>query len=188
LVEKLNVPIDQAVRIFAECRTPGIYKQDYLNELFRRYANSTVQVPLIDSLPKWEVNSVKINTEKKVPLFCEPNINGIEVCTDQNEIFHVQKLAQSMCNWNVHRFPGAQPVSMDQQNIHYLSQKRYKVSWKADGTRYLMLINGRDKVYMIDRDNSVFCVRNLQFPHRKDLDKHLSNTLLDGEFVLGKKF
>ncbi len=188
MVEKLNVPIDQAVRIFAECRTPGIYKQDYLNELFRRYANSTVQVPLIDSLPKWEVNSVKINTEKKVPLFCEPNINGIEVCTDPNEIFHVQKLAQSMCNWNVHRFPGAQPVSMDQQNIHYLSQKRYKVSWKADGTRYLMLINGRDKVYMIDRDNSVFCVRNLQFPHRKDLDKHLSNTLLDGEFVLGKKF
>lgn len=47
-----------------------------------------------------------------------------------------------------------------------------------------MMINGRGKVYMIDRENSVFSVRNLQFPHRKDMDKHLSNTLLDGEFVM----
>lgn len=32
-------------------------------------------------------------------------------------------------------FPGAQPVSMDKQNIKLLEQKPYKVSWKADGTR-----------------------------------------------------
>lgn len=32
-------------------------------------------------------------------------------------------------------FPGAQPVSMDEQNIKLLEQKPYKVSWKADGTR-----------------------------------------------------
>lgn len=32
-------------------------------------------------------------------------------------------------------FPGAQPVSMDKQNIKFLEQKPYKVSWKADGTR-----------------------------------------------------
>jgi mRNA-capping enzyme len=58
------------------------------------------------------------------------------------------------------------------------------VSWKADGTRYLMYINGRGKVYMFDRDNSVFWVHNLTFPHRKDLDNHLESTLLDGEFVV----
>ena len=33
-------------------------------------------------------------------------------------------------------FPGAQPVSMDVQNIQLLHQKPYRVSWKADGTRY----------------------------------------------------
>jgi mRNA-capping enzyme len=73
---------------------------------------------------------------------------------------------------------------MDMRNSNNLRVKKYMVSWKADGTRYLMMVNGRGKVYMIDRENSVFLVRNLQFPHRKDLDKHLSNTLLDGEFVM----
>lgn len=238
LVEKLDFAIDIAVNLFAECRPPGIYKQDYLNELFRRYADNTDdQVPVAGDLPTWETseetpketgkckygfdeesdenlsdddeneqlndnptetnqqtngNKFKTNQprkrmkreSRKVPVFCEPNIQGIEVCIDQAEVSRVQTLAQKMCNWGGHTFPGAQPISMDQKNIRNLFDKRYMVSWKADGTRYLMLINGRDKVYMLDRDNSVFCVRNLQFPHRKDFDKHLSNTLLDGEFVL----
>jgi mRNA-capping enzyme len=81
-------------------------------------------------------------------------------------------------------FPGAQPVSMDMRNINNLRTKKYMVSWKADGTRYLMMVNGEGKVYMLDRENSVFNVRNLRFPHRKNLDVHLSNTLLDGEFVM----
>lgn len=34
-------------------------------------------------------------------------------------------------------FPGAQPVSMDQQNIAFLKRNPYKVSWKADGTRWV---------------------------------------------------
>ena len=37
-------------------------------------------------------------------------------------------------------FPGSQPVSMDRQNLDFLSKKPYKVSWKADGTRYFSLI------------------------------------------------
>lgn len=32
-------------------------------------------------------------------------------------------------------FPGSQPVSMDRQNMMFLTQKLYKVSWKADGVR-----------------------------------------------------
>ena len=40
------------------------------------------------------------------------------------------------------------------------------VSWKADGTRYLMLINGENQVYFADRDNNIFAVENLGFPQR----------------------
>ena len=47
-------------------------------------------------------------------------------------------------------FPGGQPVSLDQDNIQYLSQKPYKVSWKADGTRY-------DKQYVIFSHSSNKC-------------------------------
>lgn len=43
-----------------------------------------------------------------------------------------------------------------------------------------MLIDGKNEVYMIDRDNSVFHVANLEFPFRKDPRSHLENTLLDG--------
>jgi hypothetical protein len=47
-----------------------------------------------------------------------------------------------------------------------------------------MYIKGKDEIYMADRDNSIFKVKYLVFPHRKDLNRHLSNTLIDGEFVV----
>lgn len=52
----------------------------------------------------------------------------------------------------------------------------------------MMLIDGTNEVFMIDRDNSVFHVSNLEFPFRKDLRIHLSNTLLDGvSYILAFK-
>ena len=35
-------------------------------------------------------------------------------------------------------FPGSQPVSMDINNIKLMHEKRYFVSWKADGTRWVL--------------------------------------------------
>lgn len=43
-----------------------------------------------------------------------------------------------------------------------------------------MLILQENEVYCLDRDNSVFQVDSLKFPHRKDPNRHLTNTLLDG--------
>lgn len=251
LVEKLDFSIDMAVALFAQCRAPGIYKQDYINELFRRYADGySNDVPLAPALPNWEDNEEpneiaadhpstshlednlsdddtddedpfinllerkdegdsgtsvsksenenkrkRPTEERKVkryrndrtnlnPVFCEPSIMGVEPCSDPDEVSRIQTLVQMHCGWKGKNFPGAQPVSMDMRNINHLRTKKYMVSWKADGTRYLMMVNGRGKVYMLDRENSVFSVHNLQFPHRKNHDQHLSNTLLDGEFVM----
>lgn len=78
-------------------------------------------------------------------------------------------------------FPGSQPVSMDTTNMHNLSRMPYRVSWKADGTRYLMLILGVGEVYMVDRDNAVFRVSNLRIPSRRDPhQEHVKDTLVDG--------
>ena len=81
---------------------------------------------------------------------------------------------------------------MTRENILFLRQKKYKVSWKADGTRYIMAILGPDQVFMIDRDNAVFKISNVKFPKRKDLNLHLQDILVDGEMVLdevnGEKF
>ena len=59
-----------------------------------------------------------------------------------------------------------------------------QVSWKADGTRYMMLIDGKDEVYFVDRDNCVYKVTGLTFLHRKNKDKHIQDTVLDGEMVI----
>ena len=42
-----------------------------------------------------------------------------------------------------------------------------------------MLIEGPNRVYMVDRDNVIFCIQDLTFPRRKE-EGHLSETLLDG--------
>lgn len=46
--------------------------------------------------------------------------------------------------------------------------------------RFMMLIDKENEVYMLDRDNCVFKVHGLRFLHRKDLRRHLRDTLLDG--------
>ena len=46
--------------------------------------------------------------------------------------------------------------------------------------RYMILLSGKEQVYAIDRDNSIFHVPNLIFPRRKDLDSEIANTLIDG--------
>lgn len=114
------------------------------------------------------------------------SVRGVTQVTTQPKLGEIQRRCQEFAEWEKSGFPGAQPVSMDRRNLQFLEQKAYKVSWKADGTRYMMLINGLNEVYMIDRDNSVFHIDNLEFPVRKEPQHHLTNTLLDGEMIIDK--
>lgn len=167
LVEKLDFGVDMAVSLFAESRPPGIYKQDYLNELFKRY-ESEADAPIAPELPTWETEDDKqtslsdededanrdeqdVNPAKRArfqngrrprreesrvnPVFAEPGIEGVEPCSDSDEISRVRVETQGICNWGGAGFPGAQPISMDQKNVALFFQKKYRVSWKADGTR-----------------------------------------------------
>lgn len=210
LVEKMDWSIEAAVATFAQARPPGIYKGDYLKELFRRYGDIE-EAPPPPVLPDWcfedddeedededgrkdsePGSSASFGKRRKERLklgaiFLEGiTVKGVTQVTTQPKLGEVQQKCHQFCGWEGSGFPGAQPVSMDKQNIRLLEQKPYKVSWKADGTRYMMLIDGTNEVFMIDRDNSVFHVSNLEFPFRKDLRMHLSNTLLDGEMIIDK--
>ncbi|XP_059121019.1 mRNA-capping enzyme-like isoform X2 [Peromyscus eremicus] len=205
LVEKMDWSIESAVATFAQARPPGIYKGDYLKELFRRYGDIQAAPPP-PVLPDWcfedddedgkkdsePGSSASFGNRRKERLklgaiFLEGiTVKGVTQVTTQPKLGEVQQKCHQFCGWEGSGFPGAQPVSMDKQNIRLLEQKPYKVSWKADGTRYMMLIDGTNQVFMIDRDNSVFHVSNMEFPFRKDLRMHLSNTLLDGEMIIDK--
>lgn len=91
-----------------------------------------------------------------------------------------------MCKFEGSGFPGSQPVSMDMNNIRLLNLKPYRVSWKADGTRYMMLILKENEVYFLDRDNSCFQVSGIRFPCHDNLHTHIYDTLIDGEMVIDK--
>ena len=55
-------------------------------------------------------------------------------------------------------FPGSQPVSLDRANLGLLRARRFWVTWKADGTRHLLLLC-RWGAYLLDRS---FAVRRVQ--------------------------
>lgn len=213
LVEKMDWSVEAAVAAYAHARSPGIYKQDYLKELFRRYGD-VEDAPAAPALPDWcfEDGSEGVDDDgntiaqdsgpsssgsnpgkkrkevlKLGAVFLENvPVRGVTQVTSQPKLGQVQRKVQEFCEWKGSGFPGAQPVSMDRQNIQLLEQNAYKVSWKADGTRYMTLIDGKNEVYMVDRDNSVFHISNLEFPYRKDMKNHLSNTLVDGEMIVDK--
>lgn len=167
LVEKLDWSIEAAVATFAQARPPGIYKGDYLKELFRRYGDVD-DAPPPPELPEWcfdeddeeeeeEEEDVKTGGQESEPgsssssfgkrrkehlklgaIFLEGvTVKRVTQVTTQPKLREIQQKCQQFCGWEGSRFPGAQPVSMDKQNIKLLEQKPYKVSWKADGTRTL---------------------------------------------------
>lgn len=113
-------------------------------------------------------------------------VQGVQLVTDQPRLDELQECVQRLCGWTGRGFPGSQPVSMDLENMQLLQRHPYRVSWKADGTRYMMLVRRRGEVYFFDRDNSCFQVQGVTFPRRKDLNDHLRDTVLDGEMVIDK--
>uniref|UniRef100_T1ITR8 mRNA-capping enzyme n=1 Tax=Strigamia maritima TaxID=126957 RepID=T1ITR8_STRMM len=208
LVENQSWSVDAAVSEFAQARPPGIYKEDYLRELFTRYGDPS-EVPALPALPDWcnefddsvdddghAVSNNEVESEdkgrrrgkefnKKNPTFMQ-GVTGISPITTQPKLLQIQRKCQDMCEWKSTGFPGLQPVSMDIDNLAFLQKKHYKVSWKADGTRYMMLIDGENEVYFLDRDNCVFQVSNLRFPRRKFPEEHIFGTLVDGEMVIDR--
>ena len=52
LVDKRDWSIDAAINKYAEARPPGIYKEDYLEELFNRYGDMD-EMPAPPALPDW---------------------------------------------------------------------------------------------------------------------------------------
>ena len=89
-----------------------------------------------------------------------------------------------LCGQEGSRFPGSQPVSLARDNMNELARREYHVTWKADGTRYMLLCM-RDGAYLVDRK---FDVRRVSVRFPAPLATHgvatHNATLLDGEMVV----
>ncbi|KAH7953240.1 hypothetical protein HPB49_006317 [Dermacentor silvarum] len=172
LVVNMSWSIEAAVKALAEARPPGIYKADYLRELFKRYGDVD-DTPPPPPRPSWcdeenedlddDGNALggdgggdgpvhkrrRREFTKKNPTFME-GVSGVVPVTTQPKLLQIQRRCQELCHWE----------------------------------RYMMLIDGENEVYFIDRDNCVFQVSNLYFPRRKDRTQHIQETLVDGEMII----
>lgn len=204
--------LDAAILEFASNRQGGIYKQDYIDDLYARYDPSEEDRVMAPEKPDWEREQVfnggsqhnntgaqssgqvvasngnghqNGNTQAgpSSKLFMDGLVEGVRVCEDAGKKSILQAKIQELCKYNKQGFPGLQPVSLSRDNINCFEVEPYMVSWKADGMRYIVYINDGE-VYAFDRDNEVFEIDNLDFVNKDG--SPLNGTLVDTEVIIDK--
>ncbi|KFK37510.1 hypothetical protein AALP_AA4G266600 [Arabis alpina] len=203
-----NMNVTQALKIFSDARPPGIYKKDYIDALYTFYHEIKPESVAYPPTPQWkrsahelDLNVQDNDDDEATPGPVQEMINeeNAKMSNDDilgDEIPHSQEEAyRQFCYKMLYpnnrkiltgvgctRFLGSHPVSLDRESLQLLRQRYYYATWKADGTRYMMLLT-RDGCYLIDRS---FRFRRVQmrFPCRKSSSEVHDYTLLDGEMII----
>lgn len=189
--------ITAAINEFSQKRPPGIYKEDYLRELVESYGDSEDPIPPCPPKPNWDaedgltldlsqVAETTNETGSQEINFYE-GINDVELVKDRALVHRIYRHCCHLCNFGENspniKFPGGQPVSLDRVNIQLLASDRYRVSWKADGERYMLYIQDQEHMFFLTRNLNLWRISGLTFPKLEDLNSHLTDTLMDGEMV-----
>lgn len=136
LVQTKDWDVRAAINEFARARAPGIYKQDYLNELIRIYDDEDAPRVNAPELPDWcdedseyqDDDAEVISRPSASSAASSTNgksggdeiitsIPGIVQVTSMNQIRNSRTVCSNMCKFGKRGFPGAQPVSLSQENI-----------------------------------------------------------------------
>ncbi|XP_075638066.1 uncharacterized protein LOC142610201 [Castanea sativa] len=211
IMRSLQASVTQAIKMFADTRPPGIYKPDYIDALYTFYHEKKPEMVVCPPTPEWKRSSdLDLNGEavpdddddgvSAAPLheaheidveMTNDDVLGDEIPRDQQDAmrhFCYQTLRLGVGARGNTQFPGSHPVSLNKDNLQLLRQRYYYATWKADGTRYMMLITV-DGCYLIDR-NFNFRRVQMRFPCRNTTDgladKTHHYTLLDGEMIIDK--
>ncbi|KAG8093463.1 hypothetical protein GUJ93_ZPchr0012g22008 [Zizania palustris] len=195
--------VTEAINMFAQRRPPGIYKNDYIQALYSFYHEIPEHIECPQT-PEWKRPSdLDLNGEANQDdddgngeLAPSPSHADDKVITNDDVLGDAipcdqQDSLRSICfrlldlvpNGRVNaQFPGSHPVSLNSENLQILRQRYYYATWKADGTRYMMLIT-RNGCFLIDRN---FCFRRVQmrFPLRNPNEGFHHYTLIDGEMIV----
>lgn len=200
--------VTEAIQRFAEARPPGIYKPDYIDALYTFYHEKKPEMVSCPPTPEWKRSSgldlngealpdddddggpvapLQENHEKNV-IMTNDDVLGDPIPFDQQDAmrqFCYQTLKLGIGARGNAQFPGSHPVSLNRDNLQLLRQRYYYATWKADGTRYMMLIT-LDGCYLIDRNFSFRRVQ-MRFPCKmtnEGIDRTHHYTLLDGEMII----
>lgn len=206
LVRTQGMTVKEALQRFSAARPPGIYKPDYIDALFRFYNERKPEAVICPPIPEWKSSdSVDINgnamededddgdimaalqeVEVENEVMTNDDVLGDAIPSlQQTDMQKICCMALGVESHGNSHFPGSQPVSLDSEHLQLLRQRYYYATWKADGTRYMMLIT-RDGCYLIDRKFNFRRVQ-LRFPKRGvppgSFESH-HLTLLDGEMII----
>ncbi|KAM7271796.1 hypothetical protein ACFE04_031010 [Oxalis oulophora] len=211
LMRSSSMSVTQAIKIFADARPPGIYKPDYIDALYTFYHEKKPEMVICPSTPEWKRSSdldlngeaVPEEDDDGVLVVAEQENNVVEVRMTnddllgdeipEDQLYAMKQFCYQMLKMNFGgrgnmQFPGSHPVSLNSENLQLLRQRYYYATWKADGTRYMMLIT-MDGCYLVDRSFNFRRVQ-MRFPCRNTNDpkgyaeKTHHFTLLDGEMVI----
>ncbi|KAF7845405.1 mRNA-capping enzyme-like [Senna tora] len=213
LMRSMSMSVTQAIKIFSDARPPGIYKPDYIDALYTFYHEKKPEMVVCPPTPEWKRSSELDLNGEAVPddddddgvpdppshcsqenhetdaIMTNDDVLGDEIPIDQQDGFRqfcYQSLKLSFGARGHAQFPGSHPVSLNRDNLQLLRQRYYYATWKADGTRYMMLIT-MDGCYLIDRSFNFRRVQ-MRFPCRGSNDglaeKTHHYTLLDGEMII----
>ncbi|KAL3010327.1 hypothetical protein AAZX31_07G135700 [Glycine max] len=210
LMRSMSMSVTQAIKIFSDARPPGIYKPEYIDALYAFYHEKKPEMIVCPPTPEWKRTPelVDLNGEAMpdddddgVPgsplhenhvtdtIMRNDDVLGDEIPNDQQDAFRqfcFRTLKLGVGARGHMQFPGSHPVSLNRENLQLLRQRYYYATWKADGTRYMMLIT-MDGCYLIDRSFNFRRVQ-MRFPCRitKDgmAEKTHHFTLLDGEMII----
>ncbi|XP_042017766.1 mRNA-capping enzyme-like isoform X2 [Salvia splendens] len=212
LMRTSPMSVTQTIKIFSEARPPGIYKPDYIDALYSFYHEKKPEMVVCPPTPEWKKSSeLDLNgdavpdddddddgyptappdeTNETRTMLTNDDLLGDNIPSDQEVVmrqfvYQTMKLPGGVRGPQL--FPGSHPVSLNRENLQLLRQRYYYATWKADGTRYMMLIT-MDGCYLIDRHFSFRRVQ-MRFPCRHTNEGGAERmyhhfTLLDGEMVI----
>ncbi|GJU64853.1 mRNA-capping enzyme-like protein isoform X2 [Tanacetum coccineum] len=194
LIRSESISVSEAINRFSEARPPGIYKQDYLDDLCNFFGEQLPRTFVCPQTPEWKRSP---DRDDDVAFGLQDNdfqasqmTNVVGKCDTMN-VVGAGEMANAVGEEemeNVKRpgvppFPGSHPVSLSRDNLKRLREQYYYSTWKSDGTRYMMLITW-DGCYLIDRKFNFRSV-DLRFPlgyANGGASRNTHNyTLLDGE-------
>ncbi|XP_054821835.1 uncharacterized protein LOC129320405 isoform X3 [Prosopis cineraria] len=209
LVRTESISVTEAMNKFSAARDPGIYKQDYIDALYMYYHERKPEEVVCPQTPEWKRladpefhRAVDKSVENigGVPLHENITRNGVLTNDDvlgdpvhSNQLHSMRLECYQLLKLGTGgrgslQFPGSHPVSLNRDNVQLLRQRYYYATWKADGTRFMMLITC-DGCYLIDRKFH-FRKVHMRFPCRYlnggTPEKNHHYTLLDGEMIIDK--
>jgi hypothetical protein len=114
-------------------------------------------------------------------------VEGVHLVTDLNLVRQLHFRLGEFAKGPTDFFPALWPVTLSNENIHFLASDPYDVVPRANGTRYLLYVDSASQIYLENMSQHIFRVdseHNIKMFSSNGLP--ITETVLDGVFTREK--